>query len=444
MCQIIALKAKDSDCLANTIFLYEENFRESLEEKGEDYFSASLIAKKEGESINLQFSALTSEEMFKMLKTFLDSDDFFRYTDDIGVILFSRQKPEMEVTHAEEQPYKIKDGFIAIHGTIINDQELADAAGMYIVVDTEVFKEYDIGDPRIKGTYACIQLTEDVKILTRINGLKIWEENVYGSYVTVTSTGNLDYLRISRKEEPEFQIPRKLMVAFSGGMDIAFSTYKAVKDGNYSRVILNYFDWGSRAADAELATLHNFVKYYSNALKIPVELNVINCGEYFDDFFNIAGVRSKIADAEAVGDSAETEAPIAYVPFRNTQFAMILASIAEGKEYQNVDILFGLNLSEGMVFMDNSEGWLEAITSVIQYGGKDYSITGCYKVIAPYFSRTKTNMLKEFKEEFGPMVFQEILDTSFSCYYPNEDGTPCGKCGSCILREKALSTLEGD
>jgi 7-cyano-7-deazaguanine synthase len=143
-----------------------------------------------------------------------------------------------------------------------------------------------------------------------------------------------------------------------------------------------------------------------------------------------------------VADSAETESPLSYVPYRNTQFAILLASKAEALHLQNVDILFGLNLSEGMVFMDNSEGWLEAINQTIKLGGKDFEYTGTYEVIAPYYPRTKTNMLKEFKEDFGFAPLEQLLLLSKSCYYPNPDGTPCGKCGSCILREKAIQKLK--
>jgi 7-cyano-7-deazaguanine synthase in queuosine biosynthesis len=224
-------------------------------------------------------------------------------------------------------------------------------------------------------------------------------------------------------------------------MDIAFSTYKAISEGIYSRIVLHYFDWGSRAAAAERTTLHNFARFYMDSFGIPTDVVIIDARGYFENFFDIADVQSKIADKDAVGDSDETESPIAYVPYRNSQFAMLLASVAEGKNLLNVDILFGLNLSEGMVFMVNSEGWLESIQSGVRYGGKDFSITGTYDVIAPYFPRTKTNMLKEFREEFGVEVWQKIIEKSFSCYYPEEDGTSCGKCGSCILRQKAIQKI---
>jgi 7-cyano-7-deazaguanine synthase in queuosine biosynthesis len=51
-------------------------------------------------------------------------------------------------------------------------------------------------------------------------------------------------------------------------------------------------------------------------------------------------------------------------------------------------------------------------------------------------------MLKEFKEDFGINILEKLLNLSKSCYYPNEDGSTCGKCGSCILREKALQKIK--
>jgi 7-cyano-7-deazaguanine synthase len=149
-----------------------------------------------------------------------------------------------------------------------------------------------------------------------------------------------------------------------------------------------------------------------------------------------------IFNYESSAEFEETESPLSYVPYRNTQFAILLASRAEALQLKNVDLLFGLNLSEGMVFMDNSEGWIESISNVVKFGGKDFTYTGTYDVISPYFPKTKTNMLKEFKETFGIALLEQLLSLSKSCYYPKSDGSPCGECGSCILREKAVEKIK--
>ena len=442
MCQIIALTSENSKTLKKDIIKYNVELSRLLLEKGEDYFSCGIVSKNsDGKFINFVMSIPNVDNLLSRVEAILDEESF-NHPEKIGMILFSRQQPEMERDIAETQPYVIKDGIIAIHGTIINDQEIAKDLEVNINVDTEVFKYLSLSEPSAEGTFSCIQIDRDIDIITRDNGLKLWRANIYESDTHIVSTGNLDYFNnIDYEISPYLSKRPILFVAFSGGMDIALSTYKELSSGMYQKAILNYFNWGSNASKEEICTLDKFRDFYSLEFDTQIEINIIDAEGYFKEFFDIAGILSKISDKGAVGNSDETEAPIAYVPYRNSQFALLLASIAEGQDLQNVHILFGLNLSEGMVYMDNSEGWLNAIEQTIKYGGKSFNITGTYELVAPYFPRTKTNMIKEFKEEF-PEVISELLNLSYSCYYPQMDGSACGECGSCILREKAIDKIK--
>ncbi len=444
MCQIIAISSKKAQILKEDLIYHRETFTNLLKEKGEDYFSCGILSKSNVSGklkpINFVMSLDNVDILFDKITDILN-ENTLKDSNQTGIILFSRQKPEMERMTMETQPYVIGDGMVAIHGTIINDQELASKYNFTAGIDTEVFKYLDIASEEIRGTFAAIKIDKNIDIITRDNGLKLWRSNLLESETSIVSTGNLDFLfdydeRIYPGLERN-QNTHILFASFSGGMDIALSTYKALSTGHYKKAILNYFDWGSNAAQEEIKTLEKFRDFYSFAFPTSeIDINIIDASGYFKEFFDIAGITSKISDTNAVGDSAETESPIAYVPYRNSQFAILLSSIAEGQDLKNVDILFGLNLSEGMVFTDNSEGWLNAISETIKYGGKEFSTVGTYKVIAPYFPRTKTNMLKEFKEEF-PETIDKLLELSYSCYYPKPDGSACGKCGSCILRAKA-------
>jgi 7-cyano-7-deazaguanine synthase in queuosine biosynthesis len=438
-----------SDKLSDLFAFEKSNIEEILLEKGGDYFSSFMYSiSPSGEKRNCSVTSKDFEIWYVTMRDMINQNNFDE-PSDVVLMLFSRQQPEMENTDAEEQPYTTENGRIAIHGTIYNDKEIADKRNLDIKVDTEVFKFLEIENTDIKGTFAAIEITSDLEIFIRENGLKVWHgvfNNGYELLGHVIATTDLSFLNreITNVDEfnPFFKYSRRtLMVSFSGGMDIALSTYKILKTNQYSKLVLNYFNWGSNAAQAEIKTMEKFKDFYSSVFRIDVEINIIEAQNYFKDYFEINDSGSKIAEDNAVGDEAETESPIAYVPYRNSQFALLLSSIAEEKQMVNVDLLFGLNLSEGMVFMDNSEGWLKAITDVVKYGGKDFSITGTYRVLAPYFTRTKTNMLKEFKMLFDRKTLEILLDLSFSCYYPKEDGTACGQCGSCILRQKALKKI---
>lgn len=445
MCQIIGIRTK-VDQVQKIMEYHSENIINTLSKKGGDYFSVVAL-NSEGKHVysakdkDAFLEALDDDIQKEIAKNFLSGNE-------IALVFFSRQAPEMELDAApEEQPYLLDNSVIAVHGTIHNDSELAAEFGFDIKVDTEIFKHLFIKEDAIEGTFTAIEVTESLEFIIRDNGLGYWQSTINtpgGEYlgdVVATTEIEFDFLEEHlTKIELEPENKKTLFAAFSGGMDIAFSTAEALSTGEYKNAILNYFDWGSNASSDEIKTLQNFKDLYKKLYDTDIIINYIKCNNYFKEYFDINQAHFKLNDPEAIGDIKETEKPIAYVPYRNTQFAMLLASIAEADELIDIDIIFGLNLSEGMVFMDNAEPWLKAVNNVIKYGGSDFTTTGTYNVIAPFFERTKTNMLKEFKDKHGADVFKKILDTSFSCYYPKK-GEPCGKCGSCILREKALQRI---
>jgi 7-cyano-7-deazaguanine synthase in queuosine biosynthesis len=450
MCQIIAIKTTLEDAPA---ILDHENFGKQLEEilksKGGDYFSFVINDPVKQEFHWFKETPAQCPKAHDYINKLFSTN---AYNQELNFLFFSRQKPEMESDTSEEQPYvSLKDaGVIAVHGTIYNDKEIAQLFQKEIDIDTEVFKFINFDSKNILGTFAAIKITPDGKIYLRDNGLKIWESKItlndkfLGRMFATTEMTLKDNSFKNIEIIDNFVDHSKILIAsFSTGMDISLSVFKALSDAEkYSKLELIYFAWGSRAENEEIAKLKQFANFYQTHFNIRTEYKILKAKDYFKDYFEITGAPlPKIALAESNGIETETEAPIAYVPFRNTMFITTLAAYAEAKNYRNVDLIFGLNLSEGMVYMDNSEGWLSAVNQMVKYGGKDPYITGTYKVIAPYFARTKSNMLKEFAEEFDFAILKQLLDLSFSCYYPTEDGSPCGKCGSCILRKKAILNL---
>ena len=241
-----------------------------------------------------------------------------------------------------------------------------------------------------------------------------------------------------------------LVVSFSGGMDISLSTVKEIIDKikhqeAYENIYLLYFDFGARAREQEIKTLDkmkNLIEdiYKKLLIEVNVETKVLDVRGMFKDISMIYNRNIKLLDENSKGDIKESESTLAYVPFRNTIFVELMGAFAEGKNLNNVKFLLGLNLSEGMIYGDNSEIWLDKINHLIKRAGREYHPG--WEVISPYYNRTKTNMIKDFKKEFNEDSLSEVLDISYSCYYPKEDGSPCGECGSCILRDKAIKLKE--
>jgi len=454
MCQIISLnttvkklrKIVDEE-------VYIDILQEMMEEKGGDYYSLQMYSK------DYSFRDSSNINIAEILINLIDFIKAKNIKGEIGILLFSRQRPEMERGEVEEQPYvsAIQDKIaFAVHGTIHNDKELALDLDATINADTEILKHIPYKEwGKAKGTYAVIGMLKNGQTMIYEHGLKIYKSRIIlnGKHVAdIVSTANLKAFEqpvINLNRAESLTENRALFVSFSGGMDISLSLYDTLDTGKYDRVLLNYFAWGSIAEPGEIGTLDDFLAFYRKEFPgIDFDLDIVEADRYFEEYFDInEAPLPKISIHHDLYDddeehNGESEAPMAYVPYRNTQFALLMASKAEAYEIKHVDFLFGLNLSEGMVYMDNSEGWLDAIQETIRYGGKDSTISGTYNVIAPFFSRTKTNMLQEFKEMYGVATLEQLLSLSKSCYYPKSDGTPCGKCGSCILRNKSISKLE--
>ncbi len=459
MCQIISLRTTRKKLKKIKRYPYISlAIQEMLFEKGGDYFSCGVMVRKEKFLIQNENNIQEIlKEAYKFIKKMKSGKN-----ETVQLLFFSRQQPEMEEKEVQQQPYFFNsisnkyDGFFAVHGTVYNDEELSKKYKVEIGADTEIFQYLEMKNwNEAQGTYAIIGITDTGYPVINSHGLEIWsndivEQGEHLASVFGTTSKVREFFKkpaIGLSGETTQNKKRILFASFSGGMDIGLSVYNALALGNYKKLILNYFAWGSRAEKTELERMEKFVDFYSSMFEVEVELKVWKAEVYFKEYFKMnAAQLPKIFNTgkdDKTGVSEETESPITYVPYRNTQFALLLASHAEALELQNVDILFGLNLSEGMVFMDNSEGWLESIEQVVKFGGKDFKLTGTYQVIAPYFPRTKTNMLKEFNELFGIKPLKHILDITTSCYYPKEDGSPCGECGSCILRRKAIKNIKG-
>jgi 7-cyano-7-deazaguanine synthase in queuosine biosynthesis len=356
----------------------------------------------------------------------------------------------METSDPLEQPYyhsKNTSLLFAVHGTISNDAELAKKYKVKIGADTEILRYLEQDNfSELEGSFCTIGISDpDEEFIITEKGLKLFQSRLFSNkeyLADIIATTSLDIFDCCLHDH---QNNDTLFVSFSGGMDISLSTFKELATNNYKKVILNYFAWGSVAEFAELGVLDKFKDFYETHFKMEVVVKVWNAASYFDEYFKMTEApipRISKNNSFYTGEKSETESPLAYVPYRNTQFALLLASHAEAMNLKKVNILMGLNLSEGMVYMDNSEGWLRSISETIKYGGKDPKVAGTYRVIAPYFSRTKTNMLKEFKLVFGEDILDQILKISTSCYYPGADGSDCGKCGSCILKEKAMKNAK--
>jgi 7-cyano-7-deazaguanine synthase len=123
--------------------------------------------------------------------------------------------------------------------------------------------------------------------------------------------------------------------------------------------------------------------------------------------------------------------PITYVPARNTIFLSFALAWAE--VLGSSDIFLGVNALDYSGYPDCRPEYIaayEAMANLATRAGVEG--TQKLKIHAPLLHLTKAEIIRT-----GLSLGVNYALTS-SCYDPAPDGTPCGACDSCILRQKGF------
>ena len=460
--------------------------------KGGDYTSVQFFDDKRSQ-MTFDYKLRDSESTRKDFKTFIEKMLKAEKEENgpklggspIPFLIFSRLTPEMENDKPKIlQPYETVTGkYVTAHGTIpLKNGNFEE------IIDTEILR-FDIGLDKslekvqlLNGKVALIEFNPDTWIFTGVHnglGLEVFEKfgakfitNI--SLIDGAAVPPMKYFALRSKISLEFteslynkygttmvtdlvtrnrDVPEVIISLCSGGMDTILSTYAHIKnqyniDSNNKPlidVLLMYFDWGTVAGPKEIESVKEFKEllHVDNLFedKVFVEAKTVNVKTIFKGILDIAGLdKVRLMDSEATGKGKEeAEEAISYVPFRNTYLLLMAATFAE-QYYPNkrVDFVLGANLTEGMVYLDNSTNYIAKMNQLVRIAGQK-SIN--FKVVAPYGNVTKTRMLETFKESFGYEILERLMNIAFSCYFP-VNGEACGKCGSCLLRNKAVTKLD--
>lgn len=382
-------------------------------------------------------------------------------------LIFSRLTPEMELDINNEdiilQPYKTIDGnYIIAHGTI----PLKDDPISKNMVDTEILKyQLNLKDSinlveTLNGKIAIIKyFPNEDKFETMNNGLGVYH---YTDLNCISYFSNINY-----KSEHIFKIDdilpyenysdgiplkektnKRIVSLFSGGLDTLVSTHVHLIETDPKSIDLLYFDWGTNARTSEIEAGNKYIKHLDNLpnlTKINKGYEVIDVKDMFLNILKVAGLtKTRIADPDAKGlGQGEAEEAISYVPVRNSMLINLAVAWAEQK-YPNeeVDIVIGANLSEGMIYADNSTSFIDAKNLEIKYIGQK---TSKFNLVAPFANVTKTEMLRRAKiitdnyESISKSSNMAVpIHLAYSCYFPKKDGSACNECGSCLLRNAAI------
>lgn len=214
----------------------------------------------------------------------------------------------------------------------------------------------------------------------------------------------------------------KAVVLSSGGLDSTTVMAMAKREG-YQIYSLSFF-YGQRH-DFELQAARKVARWMNVAkhLVVDVDLREIGGSALTDDI--------KVPKAESVNDIGKT-IPVTYVPARNTIFLSYALAWAEVLEA--ADIFIGVNAVDYSGYPDCRPEFITAFETMANLATKaavedDIRL----KIHTPLIHMKKAEIIRE-----GIRLGVDYAMTH-SCYDPSPRGLACGRCESCLLRQKGFA-----
>lgn len=212
---------------------------------------------------------------------------------------------------------------------------------------------------------------------------------------------------------------KKAIVLLSGGLDSTTALYLAKSEG-FDELYALTFLYGQKH-DKELQSARMIAKKaeVKEHKIVSLLLNQWNgCALTDPDM--------KVED----GDLHRQDIPATYVPARNMVFLSVAASWADALNI--TDIFIGVSEVDYSGYVDCREEFVRSMEATINLG----TVLGAEKkqrirIHAPFMHMTKAEEIK-----LGQKLGVDYSLT-WTCYRGDEK--PCGKCDSCLLREKAFA-----
>ena len=128
--------------------------------------------------------------------------------------------------------------------------------------------------------------------------------------------------------------------------------------------------------------------------------------------------------------SAAHDIPATYVPARNTVFLSLALAWAEvvGAEA----IVLGVNALDYSGYPDCRPEYLAAFERLATLATRAGVEGARLQVLAPLLHMSKAEIIRT------GLDLQLDYGLTHSCYDPSPDGSPCGRCDSCLLRAKGF------
>jgi 7-cyano-7-deazaguanine synthase len=221
------------------------------------------------------------------------------------------------------------------------------------------------------------------------------------------------------------QSHRKAVVLLSGGLDSSTVLAYAVSKGYECHAVS--FDYGQRHR-FELKAAKRVARALGAAGHRLVKVGL-------SDFGGSALTADipvpKMRSHKDIG----TGIPVTYVPARNTVFLSLALAFAES--IGAYDIFIGVNALDYSGYPDCRPEYIRAFARMANLATKAGVEGARFKIHTPLIRMTKAEIIK-----LGLKLGVDYTMTH-SCYDPKPDGTPCGRCDSCLLRAKGFREALG-
>lgn len=211
---------------------------------------------------------------------------------------------------------------------------------------------------------------------------------------------------------------KKAIVLLSGGLDSTTTLYIARSEGY--KVFGLIFDYGQRHKK-EILKAKKIARLVCEDFKV-VRIALPWKGSALLDKKISVPQRATI-DLKKI--------PSTYVPARNIIFLSFAASYAEAIGAQAIFI--GANARDYSGYPDCRPEFFKAFQRVLKVGMKAGVEGRVLQVVAPLLYQTKAQIIQ------SGLKLKVPYDLTWSCYVGGKN--PCGRCDSCVLRQKGFSEL---
>jgi len=210
------------------------------------------------------------------------------------------------------------------------------------------------------------------------------------------------------------------VVLLSGGLDSA-TTLAIARSQGYEIYALS-FDYGQRHA-LELEAARKIAKSFGAREHRTLTIdNQIFGGSALTDDIDVPKSRSE----KDIGIGI----PVTYVPARNTIF--LAHALAWAETIPAGHIFIGANAIDYSGYPDCRPEFIALFETLANIGTKTGAEGGRIQIHAPLLQLSKADIVRKAVE------LNIDLSLTHSCYDPLPDGRACGKCDSCLLRQKGF------